>query len=237
MLVHQLSGSLLLGGLDRRCDLSVVVVDRAVNRCPSRERESRVWSTAKTARRRSRAACCSSRRSPWSGSRRCGRTVLGPRRSGWPGIAARSRSRCSSLRRARRASRRGPRARPHLEELLQRHVRRRGHQAEPRAQRLRECLGAGDGHVRAAADAFRGADQALRGEQASASRTVARLTPKSSASCSSFGRRSPRASSSVTMSCRSRSRPARTPSALLDAELAVPGHGHRRFFGISPRPA
>ena len=56
--------------------------------------------------------------------------------------------------------------RTHLEQLLQRHVGRRRHQTEARAQRLRDVLGARGGHVRAAAHSFRRTDEALRREQA-----------------------------------------------------------------------
>ena len=68
---------------------------------------------------------------------------------------------------------------------------------------LGEVVGARQRHVAAAAGALRGADQALRREHRSASRTVARLTPNSLASTVSFGSRSPGSSSPATTASRS----------------------------------
>ena len=168
MLVHQLSGSLLLGGLDGRCDLSMVVVDGAVER-PSepRARETRLehCEDGLGGDREQRVAAGVDHGRVEVGV--VDELLLGAEAERLAGYG-----RTQTLEVLVAATQRGePRSgdfeqRTHLEQLLQRHVRRRRHQTEARAERLRDVLGAGGGHVGAAAHSFRRPDEALRSEEA-----------------------------------------------------------------------
>ena len=132
MLVHQLPGSLLLGGLDGRRDLSMVVVDRPVEPLPEpRAREPRL-----------------EHREDGLGGDREQRVAAGVDHGGVEvGVVdelllGAEAERLAGDRRTQTlevlvaATQRGePRSgdfeqRTHLEQLLQRHVGRRGHQAE-----------------------------------------------------------------------------------------------------------
>ena len=203
------------------------------NLCPSRERERRVWSTAKTgsAAIESSVLQLASITVEWKSALWTNCSCV-PRRSGWPGIAARRRSRCSSLRRSAASLAAGTSSSARTSSSSS-SVTSADDVIRPRPERSdsETCSALGVVTYEPPPTPFAVRMRLCAARRRSASRTVARLTPKSSASWSSLGRRSPRASSSVTMSCRSRS--ATCSYAFGTTRCRTRGYRRRRRVGSS----
>ena len=130
MLVHELPGGVLLGGLDGRRDLSMVVVDRPVKPLAEPRARGRCWSTAKTgsAAIESSVLQLASITVEWKSALWTNCSWV-PRRSGWPGIAAQTLEvLVAATQRGELAA--GTSSSARTEQLLQRHIGRRRHQAE-----------------------------------------------------------------------------------------------------------
>ena len=152
---------------------------------PSRERARRVCRTAKTGWAEideQRVAARLEQACEWKSALWTNCSCV-PRRSGSPGIAGRADGR-GALAATPRGEPRGRDLdeRPRLEQLLERHAADASAGRGPQRERLRDVRGGRQRHVAAAAAPFAVRMRLCAVSRRRASRTVARLTPKSSAS-------------------------------------------------------